>query len=155
MEREQIVETLGTKITLYKHLGLRAMRISSHEAVFHADLSQNLNHKQTAFGGSLYAGAVTAAYSLVLALLQQHQVTTEDIVIAQASIRYLRPIAEDYEVRAIFVKAMDVASEKKWVRHLTDEGKNKIAVKTLICVDGKKAVEFIGKFVVNALARNE
>lgn len=145
MEREQIVQILQEQITLYKHLGLTPVRIDEQEARFQVSLAANLNHKNTAFGGSIYATAVMTAYSLVLAILKNNNVATENIVIAKGEIKYFRPIAEDFETVCVLpknMKASELISELQSHRKLRQE----LTVQVL--AGGEICAELKGLFVV-------
>lgn len=98
VDAKELSEILQNKITLYEHLGIEALEISSSLVRFRVSLQKNRNHKGTAFGGSLYSAAVLAAYALVLAGLKARNIPTDNIVIAKGEIQYLRPIDTDFEV---------------------------------------------------------
>lgn len=98
IDTQELLKTLKKKITIYEHLGIDSVNISADKVHFHVSLAKNQNHKGTAFGGSLYAVAVLAAYALVLAGLRQRGIKTEDIVIAKGEIQYLRPVESDFDV---------------------------------------------------------
>ena len=148
MECEQIVQILESKISLFKHLGLHLVSIDGCKAHFRADLSQNLNHKNNAFGGSIYAVAVMTAYSLVLAALKKHDFTTEDIVIAKADIRYLRPIASDFDAICEFQTQYDL---EEFIENLREQKKVKQEFTVRVLVGEDLCAELIGLFVVKSL----
>lgn len=98
IKSEELIKILQNKITLFPHLGIDVREMSGDKVHFHVDLQKNLNHKGTAFGGSLYATAVLAAYGLVLAGLKERNIPTENIVIAKGTIDYLRPVGTDFDI---------------------------------------------------------
>lgn len=99
---QELIALLKDKITLYQHLGIEVLEMSSSRVRFKVALEKNRNHKGTAFGGSLYATGVLAAYALALAGLRGRGIPTENIVIAKGDIQYLRPVTTDFEIVSEF-----------------------------------------------------
>lgn len=99
---DKLVETLREKIKLFDHLGIQVHELTPHGIHFRVSLEDNTNHKGTAFGGSLYSVAVTAAYALVLHGLRERNIATENIVIQKGQIQYLKPVESDFDVYCSF-----------------------------------------------------
>lgn len=118
----ELVEILRNKIALYEHLGIEVLAMNTHEVRFRVSLEKSYNHKGTAFGGSLYATGVLAAYALVLAGLHERKIDTENIVIAKGEISYLRPVDTDFEVVCTFPT---IEKENKFFDDLVKEGRVK------------------------------
>lgn len=144
MERDEIVAALGRQIGLYKHLGLEALEISGTRAVFRAPLADHFNHKGTAFGGSLYVVGVLAAYSLILALLKEAGLVTENIVIAKADVRYLRPVHADFEARC----ELSLAEGKDFLKQLEKQNRARRELVVDLLCEGQVCAELRGVFVV-------
>ncbi|NUN07100.1 MAG: YiiD C-terminal domain-containing protein [Bdellovibrio sp.] len=145
---QELISILKDKISLYEHLGITVISISSDEVRFRVALAKNLNHKGTAFGGSLYATAVLAAYALVLAGLKGHSIKTENIVIAKGEIEYLRPVETDFEVLAKFPSPEE---EKAFYAELVSSGKVRGSIESYILGGGggdKLMASLTGLFVV-------
>ena len=144
----EVDNILRDKIKLYEHLGITIVDINSHKAHFHVSLEKNLNHKGTAFGGSLYATGVMAAYALVLAGLKHHQIVTENIVISKGEISYHRPVETDFEVIASFSSPEE---EESFYRKIKTDKRGKKTVGVQILADGGSLkASLSGVFVVNA-----
>lgn len=126
---QELIAILKDKISLYEHLGITVINISSAEVHFRVSLAKNRNHKGTAFGGSLYATAVLAAYALVLAGLKARGIQTENIVIAKGQIEYLRPVDTDFEVLCKFPSPED---ETAFYSELVSAGKVRGAIESYI-----------------------
>ena len=63
-----------------------------------APLEPNLNHKRTAFGGSLYSLAVLAAWGTVRRILRDAGIEAH-IVISEGGLSYLKPVAGAFRAR--------------------------------------------------------
>lgn len=145
---EEIDNILRDKIKLYEHLGIEVLEITSHKAHFRVSLEKNLNHKGTAFGGSLYATGVMSAYALVLAGLKHYQIATDNIVISKGEISYLRPVDTDFDVIASFDS---LAQEENFFAQLKKSKRTKDTVKVQILGEGGSLkASLFGTFVVNA-----
>lgn len=143
---QELIQTLQNKITLFRHLGITVKEMTGDRVHFHVDLQKNLNHKGTAFGGSLYATAVLAAYGLVLAGLKEKNITTENIVIAKGAIEYLRPVQTNFEIICEF---SDPSVKDQFYSDLIANKRVRGAVKSQIFADGGSLkAEFEGSFVV-------
>lgn len=142
----EIIQKLESKIVLYKHLGLTPIVVNSDEVRFHVSLEKSSNHKGTAFGGSLYADAVLAAYTLVLAGLRDHGFTTENIVIAKGEIKYLRPIDSDFEVQCLWPSK---EASESFFSDLKLKGKGRITMVTKVSgIRASVGAVLTGDFVV-------
>lgn len=145
---QEIDFILRDKIKLYEHLGIQVVEINSHRTHFHVSLAKNLNHKGTAFGGSIYAAGVMAAYALVLAGLKNYQISTENIVISKGEISYLRPVDTDFEVVASFSSQ---ESEQSFYEELKTHKRVKGSVRVQILGEGGSLKALLsGVFVVRA-----
>jgi thioesterase domain-containing protein len=145
MEREEIVHLLESQISLYKHLNLTPVEINEGLAHFKASLKDHFNHKGTAFGGSIYAVGVLAAYSLVLAALRAHGIATDNIVIAKAEIRYLRPIAGDFDAICEFPTQYAL---EEFIENLREQKKVRQELVTKVFQGTDLGAELKGLFVV-------
>lgn len=143
---QEIITSLHDKITLFKHLGIQPLDISGKSVRFRISLDKSRNHKGTAFGGSLYADAVLAAYTLVFASLRERGFSTENIVIAKGEIEYLRPVDSDFEIQCLFPSA---AEEETFFAELKSKGRSRISLTSQIFGEGGSLkASLTGVFVV-------
>jgi thioesterase domain-containing protein len=138
-------DLLKQKIKLYEHLGLEIQELGPLGLRFRVSLQDNLNHKGTAFGGSLYAAAVTAAYALVFHGLRERAIATENIVIQKGDIQYYKPVEQDFDVVCKFA---DQAAADDFYARLLRDGRVKDALTVEVQVAGDKKAVFTGVFVV-------
>ncbi|WP_413574863.1 YiiD C-terminal domain-containing protein [Bdellovibrio sp. HCB290] len=147
---QDFIQVLADNIKLYEHLGITVAEFSSQRVVFQVSLEKNLNHKGTAFGGSLYATGVLSAYALVLAGLKQHHIDTENIVIAKGVIEYHRPIDSDFTIICEFP---DQQSEQEFYQELKEKQRVRRDLQVQIFKDGGSGgrslgASLVGSFVV-------
>lgn len=89
---------IENNIPLSKAMQVKYLQISSHKIIIETPLQPNSNHKGTAFGGSQFAACALACYGLVWSLIEESQDPSQNIVIAESNIRYLRPVTKGFRV---------------------------------------------------------
>lgn len=143
---QELIQTLKDKITLYEHLGIKVTEVGASRVCFEVSLDKNRNHKGTAFGGSLYAAAVLAAYALALAGLKHRGIETENIVIAKGEIQYLRPVESDFTVVSTFFTTEE---EESFFNDLQLKKRARGKIQSQILADGGSLkASLVGDFVV-------
>ncbi len=136
---EAMEEFLRQRIPLTCALGVRVTPDTAHGFAIEAPVSINYNHLRTAFGGSINAVATLAGYGFLWLDLRE----TAHVVIAESSIRFLRPINET--IRAVCLQPADSDLDKF---HATFQAKGKARVRLKVSVEEKgiRAAEFEGLF---------
>ncbi len=134
---------------LHKHIPLtRAMRVevraADADAVrLSAPLSPNVNHLQTAFGGSASALATLAAWTLLHVRLQQRGFRGH-VVIQRHQMEYLRPITGGFTAECAAPGAGEWAA---FEAVLARRGRGRIELTTQLTCDGAEVGRFRGSFV--------
>jgi len=138
----ELERTLHTEIPLARAMGVTVAQFGVMGLTLRAPLAPNINHKSTAFGGSLATLATLAGWGLLQLLLREHSPVT--VVIQESRIQYLRPVAEDLQATC----AMPLAGElERFLRNLTRKGMARIELEVLIPAGNETAVKFHGRFV--------
>lgn len=122
-------------------VGVRAVSAESVELLL--PLVPNLNHRDSAFGASIAAAAILAAWSLVSLRLMQARLPAR-LVIQRHTLEYQRPITADFSARAQLAAP---ASWDPFVRTLERRGRARIGVACTLGEDGQSAARFTGAFV--------
>jgi len=92
--------------------------------VLAAPIAPNLNHRATAFGGSVAAQAILAGWALVHVRLEDEGIHART-VIQKSTVSYLEPIRDDFEARAGVV---DPRSWRRFRRSLARWGRGRVRV---------------------------
>ena len=125
-------------------MGVRVVSGVEHGFAVEAPVGLNSNHLRTAFGGSINAIATLAAYGLLWIELNDPAV---HVVVAESSIRFLRPVRET--IRAVCQRP----SEHDWkafTKAFESEGKGRIKLRVQVVEAGQSAAEFEGTFVARS-----
>jgi len=136
---------LHEEIPLSKAIGLEVLNASPLQVCLHAPLENNINHKLTAFGGSLYCLAVLSCWSVVYLQLKQKNISAH-IVIQDGNMNYLKPVSDDI-VADCSLESQSMLD--KSLRMLERKGRARVTLKSEIKQSGLVAVTFVGRFVVH------
>lgn len=135
-------QTLHHEIPLTRAMGIRVVSFNEQGLMLSAPLSANINHKHTAFGGSLATLTTLAAWGLLHLLLREHPPAT--IVIQDSHTRYQRPVTDDFTATCALPDNEVLAT---FVETLKRRGVARIDLTAGIPVGSRPAVEFEGRFV--------
>jgi thioesterase domain-containing protein len=141
--------TLHAEIPLTRAMGVRVVRADHNGLVLGAALAPNLNHKQTAFGGSLNSLATLACWGLIQLLVRDcgRAIT---VVIQESHVQFLKPVTQDFEA---ICPPPPAAVHEKFLRTLERKGRARLELEATIHSDGEVALRFRGQFVAYDRAR--
>jgi thioesterase domain-containing protein len=132
---------LHEQIPITRAMGLRVIANDERGFTVEAPVALNSNHLRTAFGGSINAVATLAAYGLLWLEMNDPAV---HVVVAESSVRFLRPVRE--KIRAICLRPLANDLEVFRIRFV-EKGKARIALRVNVMEAGQIAAEFEGVFV--------
>lgn len=141
--------TLHAEIPLTRAMDVRVLRADQNGLALGAALAPNLNHKQTAFGGSLNSLATLACWGLIQLLVRDrgHAIT---VVIQESSVQFLKPVIRDFEAVCSLPPAAVI---EKFLRTLERKGRARLALDATIHAESGVALRFRGQFVAYDQAR--
>lgn len=127
MEKQKIISPenslekfLINRIPITSAMGVRVELATLNKVILKAPFSQNLNHKNTVFGGSLHSLATLSCWSLLYLNLIECYTESTQIVITTSEIKYLVPVTMDFQSEC------EMSSTLEWNRfRQTLERKNK------------------------------
>ena len=134
---------LHQHIPLTAHMEVAVERIDERGIRLTAPLAPNINHRQTAFGGSAASLATLACWTLIHLRLQQ-QPFASGIVVRRSTIDYDAPIDGDF---AAFCPSPATATWDAFIEALTRRGKGRIGLNSEILCNDETAARFQGEFV--------
>lgn len=142
---QKLEQTLHDEIPITRQLGITVLRYEDETLALKAPLEANINHKGTAFAGSINAVTTLAGWGLLWLLLQEAQLAAK-IVIQESTIRYRRPITED--MVATCRKPVSTHLEPFFLM-LQRKGIARLELQARIWQGEHLAVEFSGRYVVS------
>lgn len=97
LDLKQIEQVVHRNIPISRDIGVSLERFDTAGLIIKAPLLNNINHSQTAFGGSLNAVAVLSCWTFLYLLLDQVEEKLPQIMIQKSSINYLKPVTTDFQ----------------------------------------------------------
>src|SRR4051812_47227492 len=131
---------LHEQIPITRAMGLRVVASDENGFTVEAPVALNSNHLRTAFGGSINAVATLAAYGFLWMELNE---TAAHVVVAESSIRFLRPVRET--IRATCVRP-DANTLGAFRAQFGENRKARITLRVTVTEAGERAAEFEGRF---------
>jgi thioesterase domain-containing protein len=129
------------QIPITRAMGLRVIANDERGFTVEAPVALNSNHLRTAFGGSINAVATLAAYGLLWLEMNDPVV---HVIVAESSIRFLRPVRETIRAVCLRPPANDLEAFRI---QLVEKGKARIVLRVNVTEAGQIAAEFEGMFV--------
>jgi thioesterase domain-containing protein len=148
-ELQALEATLRREIPLTRAMGVTVASLDARGLTLAAPLAANLNHKRTAFGGSLAALATVAGWGLLQLLLRERAPAT--VVIRESNVRYRRPVSQDFEATCSLPPP---AVLEKFLRTFERRGMARIELDATIVANGEDAVRYRGVYVALDKARH-
>ena len=148
MNELDLQDYLHTHIPLSQAMDVAVVTATPESVVLRAPLAPNINHRETAFGGSVSALAILSAWSLLQLRLRSADIAAR-LVIHHNTMSYDTPAA------AAFIATAMAPTEDSWKRFthmLTRRGKARILVSSLVESEGAVAARFEGEFVALAMS---
>lgn len=140
---ETLEAYLHLHIPLSKAMGVRVIRADRERVVLRAPLEPNINHFASAFGGSVSAIAVLAAWSWIH--VQLREVDAANLVIQRSTMNFLKPIAGEFEA------ICDGEDTDAFMRALARKGSGRIEIPAAVTYQGEVAATLLGTFVAKTL----
>ena len=138
-------DVLHTEIPLTKHIGLSVDEYTDLSLTLSAPLENNINHKCTAFGGSLYSVSVLSGWGLIYLLLKQHDLSGH-IVIQESNIKFIKPVNSDITSKCSFLSTQQC---DEFINMYKRKGVARIRLTSKISCHSENAVIFNGTYVVH------
>lgn len=133
MPPDEITAYLQEHIRLVRSLGAVVDRYDGASIQLSAPLAPNLNHRATAFGGSLSAIAILAGWALLHLALRDRGIASR-LVIQRSALDFLAPVDSDFTATA------SLPAPQPWERFLATfarHGRARITVAgTIACPSG-------------------
>jgi thioesterase domain-containing protein len=141
---EKLLERyLHEQIPLSAAMGVRVRMATPERVQLAAPLAPNVNHTDTAFGGSAAALATLSAWTLLHVRMAHAQLRAR-LVIQRSSMEYERPIPGDFDAVCRF------SDEIAWERFratLLRRGRARLTLAAYLVHDAQRMATFEGDFV--------
>lgn len=143
MTAPELQAYLHDHIPLSAAMGVEVAEAGAARVALRAPLPPNVNHRNTAFGGSIGAVATLAAWSWLHLDLLRREIPVR-LVIRSNCVDYLKPVEGDF--MGICTGPSDEAYER-FIQALQRHGKGRIELAATVEHGGAIAATFSGVFV--------
>lgn len=137
-------ERLNHEIPIAQAMGVKVLETDREHVRLFAPLVQNMNHKSTAFGGSVNAVAVLSCWALLSQTLKGTALAVDYVVVQDSRIDYQLPISSDFEAVSEW---QNLESRDKFFSILERKGLARITLVSEVRSQGKVCARFEGRFV--------
>lgn len=134
---------LHEHIPITAHLGVEVTAFDSGRIRLKAPLAANINHRDTAFGGSLSAIGILAGWAAIHFSLQQTGLPSR-IVIQRSNTAFLAPGDEDFEATA---SLPDTASWERFCAMLKKRGRARLTLPCEVTTSRNRIAAHEGVYV--------
>ncbi len=134
---------LHEHIPISKGMGCRVVRASPDEVLLEAPLEPNLNHRATAFGGSISALAILTGWALVHYRLRLEGLDVRT-VIQESGVRYDAPVRDVFQARCA---APPPPLWARFVKTIRRRGKGRVRVDIELMSGGQSVGSCSGTYV--------
>lgn len=144
MDKYEFEQFLYKQIPITKQMEIRVIEFSQNRIRISAKLEPNLNHKGTAFGGSINSLMTICGWALVYANIKEIDKDAH-IVIQKSNINYLAPIDKDFTAECTL---FDEEIKKEFFEMYDRHNKSRLKLK-VTCSDKERLLaEYQGQYVV-------
>ena len=140
---DDVTEYLHAHIPITRHLGVRVTALDDTSVRMTAPLAPNLNHRETAFGGSIASLGILAGWTLAHSRMTNGGLVGR-LVIQKSDVEYHLPIDGDFEV------VCSGSADTDWdrfFRMLDRKGRGRIRLTSHIEYDNRTAATLHGTYV--------
>ena len=142
---EELQKVLNAEIPLTSAISIKTEEYTGLSLSLSAPLEKNINHKSTAFGGSLYCVSVLSGWGLIYLTMKQLGLSGH-IVIQESNTKFLRPVASDIIATSEFSSQ---AQCDKFIQMFKRKNIARVKLTSRIMSDNIPAVIFEGNYVVH------
>ncbi len=143
MNKYEFEQFLHEQIPITKAMGFSVIEFTPSKVRISAKLEPNINHKSTAFGGSINALMTVCGWAMVFINIKEIDPYAH-IVIKKSDINYLVPINEDFIAECDLT---DEESKRKFFEMYTKHKKGRINLKVSCYNKETLLAEYHGQYV--------
>lgn len=144
MTKEEAQDYIYTKIPITKAMGFTIKSLSKEEVRLAAPIKNNINHRNSAFGGSIDSLFLTTGWAFIRFLID-HYSPTPIIVGSSGSTTFLKPVITDFSSSLLMPDEQRI---EEFISTFDRFGKSRIRLKAEIKKEGEIYASFEGDYVV-------
>ena len=135
--------TFDHEIPITREIGLRVAHYDGEQLALAAPLERNINHKSTAFAGSLNSVVTLAGWGMIWLLLKELGISAT-IVIQDSTNYYRRPVTRDFTA---ICSRPGTEQVEQFARMLREKGRARLELAATIHEQNVLVMSFQGRYV--------
>lgn len=143
MKAGSLQKYLHERIPITKAMGVEVLEATLDSVILAAPLSQNINHRNTVFGGSASAVAILSAWSLIYLRLKYGNIDRR-IVIHKSAMTYEHPITDRFTASS---RVCDLLSWEKFISTLKRKNLARVKINSILHCKERRVGELQADFV--------
>ena len=145
---QHLAQVFANDIPLTSAMAVEVREWRKQRLQLHVPLTENRNHQDSMFGGSLYCAGVLACWGWLHLRLRDAGINTTHIAVQAGQIDYPLPVLAD---ALVICDAPDEAAWTRFFNMYQRHGKARISLSSRILThDGKDGACFTGQFVLHS-----
>lgn len=144
LSEKEFEQLIHSQIPITKSMGINVITFSPNFTKIGAELSKNINHKSTAFGGSINTLLTVCGWAITFANIKPFDKNAH-IVIQKSEIEYLNPIHEDFVAEC---KIDNEEIQEKFLATYKKFGKSRLTIEVICRDENTIFAKFTAQYVV-------
>jgi thioesterase domain-containing protein len=143
MDKNEFEKLLHEQIPITKAMGFSVIEFTPSKVRILAKLEPNINHKSTAFGGSINCLLTVCGWAMTFINIKGIDPEAH-VVIKKSNINYLKPIEEDFIAEC---ELTDEESRDKFIKMYNKHKKGRLNLKVCCYKQDMLLAEYEGEYV--------
>lgn len=143
MDNKEFERFLHQQIPITKAMGFRVLEFTPEKVKIAAPLAPNINHKLTAFGGSINCLMTVCGWSLTFANINPLDINAH-VVIGKSNIKYLLPIKADFTAEA----QLSPMDKKRFIERYEKHNRSILNISCRCCDEDMVFAKFDAQYIV-------
>ena len=145
---QHLAQVFAHDIPLTSAMAVEVREWHNQRLQLHIPLTENRNHQDSMFGGSLYCAGVLACWGWLHLRLQEAGITNGEVVVQAGDIRYPAPANSDIQIRC---QGPSNEAWDKFVHTYQRRQRARLSLTSQVfTADGQLAAELNGQYVLVA-----
>ena len=140
---EALQATFDHEIPITRQIGIKVAHYDGEQLALTAPIERNINHKATAFAGSLNSVVTLAGWGMIWLLLKELHIAAT-IVIQDSASHYRRPVTRDFTAICYRPGREQV---EQFARALREKGRARLELAVTISERAVLVMSFQGRYV--------
>lgn len=143
--------TFDHEIPITREIGIRVAHYDGKQLALTAPIERNINHKATAFAGSLNSVVTLAGWGMIWLLLKELDIAGT-IVIQDSANHYRRPVTQDFTA---ICHRPGPEQVRQFAHMLREKGRARLELQANIHEHGVLVMSFQGRYVALLNTRDD